>query len=139
MGAVTTCLALEPEILPPTERAMYYHSLRVHLQICQWKHLDLQCLKADEWGWHFDDRTLKPIKTNLEAAPESVLKFVRCKCKTTAKNVCVSEICSCRKHGLKCVAACGNCRGELCTNSVSSMDVDPVDDDFERNIFDIFS
>ena len=38
--------------------------------------------------------------------------FVRCKCKME----CTSKKCSCLKHGLKCVTACGNCRGD-CTNS----------------------
>ena len=30
MQAVVTCAVLEPETLPCTERAMYFHSLQVH-------------------------------------------------------------------------------------------------------------
>ena len=34
MESVTTTLSpLEPSLLPPTQRAAYYHSLRVHLQV----------------------------------------------------------------------------------------------------------
>ena len=44
----------------------------------------------------------------------------------------------CHKHGLKCVAACGDCRGELCNNMVTEENI--VDDEeLERNIFDLFA
>ena len=69
------------------------------------------------WGWKLDGSKLQPIMTDLEPAPESLLKFVRCKCKLSTTNPCGSNICSCRKHGLKCVTACGDCRGESCTNA----------------------
>jgi len=55
--------------------------------------------------------------TDLEPAPESLLKFVGCKCKLSATNPCDSNTCSCRKHGLKCVTACGDCRRESCRNA----------------------
>ena len=44
--ALATWVVLEPETLPPTERALYFHSLRVHLQVCQWRYLNLHCLKS---------------------------------------------------------------------------------------------
>ena len=31
--------AIKPQSFPPTERAAYYHSLRVHLQVIHWKML----------------------------------------------------------------------------------------------------
>jgi len=46
---------LKPETLPPTERAVYFQSLRVHLQICQWATLNLQCLDPTEWGWKLEN------------------------------------------------------------------------------------
>ena len=55
--------------------------------------------------------------TDLAAALDNLLKFVRCKCKLTSKNPCSPNICSCRKNGLKCVTACGDCHGEGCSNS----------------------
>ena len=51
MAMVATRTEVEPENLPPTERATYYHALRVHLQVAQWKHLDLICLNSLDWGW----------------------------------------------------------------------------------------
>ena len=64
MSMISKCFQLQPENLPPTERAAFYHSLRVHLQICQWKTLNLEVLDATKWGWIRDDKTLVPIKTD---------------------------------------------------------------------------
>ena len=138
MESVATCAVLEPETLSPTERAMYLHSLRVHLQICQWKYLDLHCLKPEEWEWTFVGEVLKPIKTDMQSAQESILKFVRCKCKSTSKNVYRTNLCSCREHGLKCMVACYECRSESCGSSVDIIEEDYDEDMFERNLFDLF-
>ena len=83
--AASACVVLEPGTLPPTERAMYFHSFRLHLQVCQWKYLNLHCLKLEEWWSTFVDKVLKPFKTVMQPVPELILKFVRCKCKSTSK------------------------------------------------------
>jgi len=75
---------------------------------------------------------LSPIMTDLDAAPENLLQFIRCKCKLTSKNPCGTNICSCRKNGLKCVTACGDCRGEDCKNSEEIEDNDSID---EQNFY----
>ena len=59
---------------------------------------------------------LHPVMTDVDPAPESLLKFVRCKCKLSTRNPCGNNTCSCRKHRLKCVTAC-DCRGESCRNA----------------------
>ena len=41
-------------------------------------------------------------------------------------------MCSCRKHGLKCVSACGHCHGTEC-NNVSDVFVDDNTADVENN------
>ena len=73
-----TCSSLEPYRLPPTKRATYYHSLRVHYQVMQWKTLGLNCLNPLEWGWYIDDGILRPIKTDIDAPTESHLKKGTC-------------------------------------------------------------
>ena len=113
---VAHCNKIEPERLPPTERAAYYHSLRVHLQIVQWLELDSKYLDECQWGWTVEKDTMHPIMTDLDAAPQNVLKFIRCKCKAGSKNQCGSKLCSRQKHGLKCVLACVGCHGETCCN-----------------------
>ena len=136
-GATKT---IEPQSLPPTERAAYFHSLRVHLQVAQCKTLCLSVLVPTDWGWKVEKGALVPITTDKEAGPQNLLNFIRCKCKLTSKNTCGTNICSCRKNGLFCVPACGDCRGENC-NNVAAIDFeDDVDetDDFldDGNIFE---
>ena len=56
--------------------------------------------------------------TDKEAGPKNLLAILRCKCKLTSRNVCGTNLCTCRKSGLKCVAACEGCRGDECNNAV---------------------
>ena len=139
---LTKCSKVEPCELRPTERAEYHHALRVHLQVAQWMTLDLHCLDLLKWGWKRKNEMLKPIKTNLEPAAECLLNFIRCNCQTSTKSPCKGLTCSCRKHGLECIAACGNCHRELCTN-IRVQVVDEKEerglDGMDRYIFDIFN
>ena len=136
MGMVSTG-NIDPQKLPPTERAAHYHSLRVHLQVIMWKKLtsDHDDLDPKQWGWKLDGKLVSPIMTDINAAPENLLKFVRCKCKLSSKNPCGTSMCSCRKHGLKCVTACEDCRGENCNNAEEILDVE--EDNFEEGTFDL--
>ena len=47
MQAVATWAVLEPGTLSLKERVIYFHSLGVHLQVCQWNYLHLDCLKPE--------------------------------------------------------------------------------------------
>ena len=66
-----------------------------------------------------------------------MLNVIGCKCKnaTVTRKQCNSNLCSCRKHGLQCVAACLHCNGEDCENASNptmaelyDSDSDDVDD-----------
>ena len=35
----TSNVVIRPEVLPPSERAAHFHSLRVYIQVMDWKHL----------------------------------------------------------------------------------------------------
>ena len=132
MEMVSSNEAIDPQKLPPTERAAHFHSLRVHLQLMLWKkltHEDLQ-LDPEQWGWKLDGTALTPVMTDMAAAPENLLKFVRCKCKLSSRNPCGTNACSCRKNGLKCVTACGDCRGENCSNAEDII-LAPVEEKFD--------
>ena len=112
---------LEPEKLPPSERAAHYHGLRVHLQVIEWKVLDASAnFNVEEWGWRIENDCFNPVTTDKPVAPDNVLKVIRCKCKSTSKNQCGSNVCTCRKNGLKCMNACGGCHGENCKNKLVS-------------------
>lgn len=131
MEMVSSARNVDPQKLPPTTRAAYYHSLRVHLQVIMWKELTIDSLNPLLWGWKGDGSLLQPVMTDVDPAPENLLKFVRCKCKLSSPNPCGTNTCSCRKHGLKCVTACGDCRGESCRNAEGTVlddtDLDDAD------------
>lgn len=55
---------LQQECLPPTEGSAWQHSLRVYLQITQWKSLIESNIKPDEWGWQLKEDHQGPIMTN---------------------------------------------------------------------------
>ena len=121
---------LEPQKLPPTERAAYYHSFRVHCQVIIWIKLNVDALDPRLWGWTLQDNEYSPVQTDKDVAPKNLLKFVRCKCKLTSRNPCGTNTCSCRKNGLKCVTACGDCRECGCNNAqevIFGLEEDPVE------------
>ena len=96
---VSASKVVDPQKLPPTERASHFHSLRVHLQVMLWKTLTTEEYRFDpeKWDWRLDGTKLHTIMTDLPAAPETLLKFVHCKCKLTFRNLCGTNACSCRK------------------------------------------
>ena len=116
--SVLTSPSVNPATLPPTERATHYHSLRVHLELVKTYTLSHQCnLNPLDWGWQRSGSRLVPIMTDLPPAPKSLLDVIRCSCNTATNNTCGTMRCSCRKNGLKCMDACGDCRGVYCDNA----------------------
>ena len=78
----------------------------------------------EKWVWRLNGTKLNPIMTDLPPVPETLLKFVRCKCKLTSKNPCGTNTCSCHKNGLKCVTARGDCRGLNCLNADDNIELE---------------
>ena len=103
---------IDPAVLPPSPRAVFYHGLRVYHQVHVWKDLS----KVDEdplrWGWTIENNMYTPIMTDVEAGPPELLKVIRCGCKGPCENNC-----SCRTAGLKCTSSCKECHGITCTNA----------------------
>ena len=114
----TSKVQMQPERLPPTERAAYFHIFRVHLQIFIWKYLWRVQIGPRDWGWEVNGGVFSPIMTDLEPAPEELQRIVRCKCTLLSKNPYNSNVCPCRENGLTCVTACCNCRGTECYNII---------------------
>ena len=114
---------IEPEKLQPTDEAAKYHGFRAHLQVVEWKMLDQRFnLSPTEWGWKEmitsqNKKYLTPVRTSKAVAPENLLKVIRCSCKAKKKQ-CGTNVCTCRKHGIKCIAACGRYHGESCNNKM---------------------
>ena len=102
-----------------TSAAAAYHSQRAYFQIQQWKGITL---KPENWGWKLTAGKLPPVRADLPPAHASLLEVVGCNCRTD----CSTQKCTCRKHGLDCSPACGECKGHSCTNSAASdLDADP--------------
>lgn len=97
--------------LPPTSAAARQHINRVYYQIQTWLGNDLE---PQEWGWVLQNEILEPTTTLLPPAPDELLNTIFCNC----KNGCGSR-CGCRKSGLQCSSACGQCNGQACLNASS--------------------
>ena len=72
-------------------------------------------------------------------APEELLTIIRCKCKNCTRNQCGTNICSCKRNGLSCLAACGECRGVCCYNSATVEEEEVKENEREmdeRNLYD---
>ena len=70
-------------------------------------------LSATEWGWGIKNEQMQPTKTDLGCVKSEQLSLIRCNCKAG----CSTLRCSCRKYGLVCTPACGDCRGLSFSNS----------------------
>ena len=122
---------VSPDKFPPTSDAAAQNSLRVYHQLQAWLGRELP---PDQWGWEMTSIGYRPITMTCPAAPEKLLKIIKCSC----QGYCDSAKCSCRKNGLKCSPACKNCKGVLCKNSevvpelelsASNLDMEPPEHD----------
>ena len=91
-----------------TRKSAINYSLRVHQQTITWETLAATTPKPLHWGWKEENGKLTPKQADENIA--------RCNCKSL-KNMCFTNQCTCKRYGLKCVPACGKCRGEDCENN----------------------
>ena len=66
-----------------TERAAYFHILRVHLQIVIWKYLGRVQIDPRAWVWEVKGGVFSPIMTDLEPAPKDCAMQVQVVIKET--------------------------------------------------------
>ena len=107
----TSTRFVQPENLSLTSSASAakYYSLRVYLQVQLWKGKSRfgPHLHPLNLGWKAVEDKLVPMQCDMDVAPTTLLKVVRCNCKMG----CDTLRCSCRKAGLACSTGCGECRG----------------------------
>jgi len=96
---------------------------------------DVQLVPCN-WGWLLLNGCYESIMADMNPEPDNILHVIRCNCNTSKKRPCSTNICSCRKHGLVCVSACGDCHGVNWDNCEKEIDIETNDGD--GNIFDIF-
>ena len=94
---------------------------RAHLQAIVWRSLEdssLPELDVEKYGWVKDSKlkTLQPVllPTNVELAPETVMRLIRCGCKSV--NPCRTLSCSCKRDGLNCTIFCA-CYASGCSQT----------------------
>ncbi|KAK1906611.1 Chromosome-associated kinesin KIF4 [Dissostichus eleginoides] len=103
---------IKPETLPPTEGAAAQHSLRAYLQTQDWILLQSMSLNPSDYGWTLGVHGYEPVQTLVPMAPEELLQFTSCNC----NGDCSNRRCSCKRNGVKCISACGVCKGISCKN-----------------------
>lgn len=94
------------DALPPNCDSLLKHIERANLQAAAWNRClspQLQLPPAPGNGWRLSDGQLEIIWMTRPSAPDSLLEYVQCKCKTG----CKTQRCSCLKAGLRCTDFCG--------------------------------
>ena len=95
---------VRPERLPPSENAAAFHILRVHLQVMQWQTLMQVNKNTKESRWRLSDSLFVPIMSDQDVAPADLLDVIKCSRSMLSRSPCSSQLCSCVKHGLLCLA-----------------------------------
>ena len=73
----TNSSQMQPQNLPLTSAAARHHSLRVYLQVKQWKG-ENEGMSLEDYRLKVTEDQIIPRMTDLPAAPESLLQLIRC-------------------------------------------------------------
>ena len=118
---------IKPETLSPTEGAAAQHSLSAYLQTRDWILLQSMSLDPSDYGWTLGVHGYEPVPTLDPMAPEELLQFTLCNC----SGDCGNQWYSCNKNGVKCISACGVCKGITCKNCIHDGDESGEDSDID--------
>ncbi len=77
LKVATSAGYVTPEKLPPTNDAAALHSKRTYHQVQVWRGNNMA---PEDWGWKACSVGLQPIRMTQPAAPEGLLKIIRCNC-----------------------------------------------------------
>ena len=100
------CATTSEKSLPPCKDALLQHIKRCAYQAAIHHRSLQQSINApspDSYGWSVKDGVVNVIWKTKDAAPESLLKVVKCGCKTTR---CIKGGCSCLVNKLPCIDLC---------------------------------
>ena len=118
--AKSFCPSLEK--LPPTDSSFKEHVKRAMFQLHIWANADKRqvdkTVRPINWGWQIIDAQLTPITTpdNVVPAPESLLKLIKCSCKSVSNRCGPKSRCSCAINSLRCTVFCScDIDGQKCT------------------------
>ena len=104
--------------LPPTEKNLFFHIMRAHLQTILAKSADQQAppeLDITHFGWEIKYGIPVPTISDQPPGPQDLMDVVRCGCKAEG-NKCGTESCSCRHGNISCTVYCACACSDACFN-----------------------
>eukprot|EP00794_Sanderia_malayensis_P012433 gene12433-13718_t len=113
------------DALPPNRDTLWKHIERANYQSAIWNNClaaELQIPSPVGNGWEILDGQLTIVWMTQPPAPDSLLDFVSCKCKTG----CKSQKCSCLKADLQCTELCLCVSCQNCCAATGNDDEDAV-------------
>lgn len=131
---ISFCLTSSLEhTLPPTRDAHTQHVRRASYQAAIHKRSLQASIEAPSpagHGWKVTNGEIHIHWMSQNAAPDSILEIVNCKC---SKSKCNSARCSCRKSGLSCtdLCACKDCSNHKETTQEQQMETVGTEEDEE--------
>ena len=93
-----------PEMIPPTQNALYHHCQRALYQASIWKSANVAEMKAPDptkHGWRKEGQRLLPVWISIPEVSIACQELLKCGCKRPCGNAC-----SCKKKSLNCTALC---------------------------------
>ncbi len=89
-------------------------------------------ISPEVWGWAASFSGLVPIQMVQPAAPERLLKVIRC----NSGGQCDREMCTYRRNRLQSTPVCGQCKGitRMNVSEVESWDISDEQDADQDNI-----
>jgi len=124
---VSSSSFVSPERLPPNKSATRLYCRRVYYQIMVLMGME-EGMDAMNWGWTLLVNRFVPLMSRMNAAPDSLLKVIRCNCYAACKTL----RCLCRGYGLPCATVCGPCQLEECDNPHNTFLPEESDDEDEQ-------
>ena len=94
--------------LPPTKDALRKHVARASYQAAVWRRAlvcDPNIPSPNMHEWNLKDGVLYVDWMSQLPAPQEMLEFISCGCKSTGS--CTTNRCSCYKNSLPCTDCCG--------------------------------
>ena len=127
------CATTSEKSLPPCKDALLQHIKRCSYQAAihhRSLHQTISAPSPNGYGWSVKDGVIDVVWKTKAAAPESLLKVVKCGCKTTK---CIKGGCSCLANKLPCTDMC---RCKDCKNGRDDDDEVPESDSSQIVTFD---
>ena len=122
--------------LPPTDKNLYLHVRRAHLQMLIWKAADKQGppnVSITEYGWEVKDGMICPCIDVVPPGPPLLMNVLSCGCRAKGK-ACKETSCSCHREKLSCTVYCVCSAADDCWNPLTKRaQIEESDDQDEDN------